>query len=114
LLVTHQIHAKELNEPVVIRSIYEKISDVAQRGIYGEPEVEPDSKPTLTAGTKAASARVERNDAAVLQAALEEWVAATNERTKAFHKADLIEVRALTPETVFVDNGRVAIMRFRK
>lgn len=145
LLVVRQIHAKELNEPVVIRSVYEKISEVAHWGIYGEPEGAPDGRPELAAGTKVASARAARNDATVVQATLEEWVAATNERdirrhlsfymprlkafylardvprdmvrterARAFHKADLIEIRALTPETVFVDNGQVAIMRFRK
>lgn len=35
-------------------------------------------------------------------------------RERAFERADLIEVHAIAPETIFVDDGRVAIMRFRK
>jgi ketosteroid isomerase-like protein len=152
LRVVRRIYAKELNEPVIIQSIYDKVSEVAHWGIYGEPEVAPHDQPTLTAvGSKTAAsaksipARSGSSDAAVLSNALEEWLAATNgknlrkhlsfymprlkafylarnvpreavrsERERAFERADLIEVRALAPETIFVEGGRVAIMRFRK
>ncbi|HKR02183.1 MAG TPA: hypothetical protein VJT09_16015, partial [Pyrinomonadaceae bacterium] len=152
LRVIRRIYAKELNEPVTIRSIYDKVSEVAHWGIYGEPEVAPTGGPELAAvGSKAsASGKLTptvtgSGDAALLSRALEDWVAATNgrnlrkhlsfymprlkafylardvtrdavrgERARAFDKADLIEVRAIAPETIFVDGGRVAIMRFRK
>ena len=156
LRVTRRIYAKELNEPVVIQSIYNKISEVAHWGIYGEPEVAPPGQPILTAvgskvGSKTAASgksitdRTGSSDAAVVSKALESWIAATNgrdlrkhlsfymprlkafylarnvpreavrsERARAFERADLIEVHAVAPETILVEDGRVAIMRFRK
>jgi ketosteroid isomerase-like protein len=152
LRVIRRIYAKELNEPVVIQSVYNKISETAHWGIYGEPEVEPSgNKPVLaevsrvSAPARAGTARAESSDAVVLSSALERWVAATNgrdirkhlsfymprlkafylarnvpreavraERARAFERADLIQVHALAPETIFVEEGRVAIMRFRK
>jgi hypothetical protein len=152
LRVIRRIYAKELNEPVIIQSIYDKVSEVAHWGIYGEPEIAPPGEQTLTAvGTKTAasaksmSARPGTTEALILNHELEEWLAATNqrnlkkhlafymprlkafylarnisredvraERMRAFERADLIEVRAVEPETIFVEGGRVAIMRFRK
>jgi hypothetical protein len=156
LRVVRRIYAKELNEPVVIQSIYNKISEVAHWGIYGEPEISPAEKPILTAvgsnvgsetaaSGKAVSGRTGSSAAAVVSEALESWIAATNERdlrkhlsfymprlkafylarnvprevvrserARAFERADLIEVHALAPETILIDGGRVAIMRFRK
>jgi hypothetical protein len=152
LRVIRRIYAKELNEPVIIQSIYNKVSEVAHWGIYGEPEVTPSVKPILTAvGSKTAASgksipsRTGSSDAAVLSSELESWIEATNgrnirkhisfymprlkafylarnvpreavrsERARAFERADLIEVHALAPETIFVEGGRVAIMRFRK
>jgi ketosteroid isomerase-like protein len=153
LRVVRRIYAKELNEPVVIQSIYNKVSEVAHWGIYGEPEVAPDEEPTLTTVGSKSNARSDRvipvrtgsSDAEVVGRALESWIAATNgrdlrkhlsfymprlkafylarnvpretvrgERARAFERADRIEVQALAPETILVEGGRVAIMRFRK
>jgi hypothetical protein len=152
LRVVRRIYAKELNEPVIIQSIYDKVSEVAHWGIYGEPEVSPSDKPILTAigsktgaSAKSITARTGNSDAAVLNRDLEAWLSATNgrnirkhlsfymprlkafylarnvpretvrsERARAFERADLIEVHAVAPETIFVEGGRVAIMRFRK
>ena len=146
LRVTRRIYAKELNEPVIIRSLYNKISEVAEWGIYGEPEVVPSGRPTLaSASAEAETVSAGSNRAAVLRTSLERWIAATNERdiksyisfymprlkafylardvarqavrserARAFENADSIAVRALSPETIFIDDGRVAIMRFRK
>jgi len=151
LRVIRRIYAKELNEPVVIKSVYDRISETAHWGIYGEPEVEPSGRPVLAevsrkeVSRKAAPARTASGEAAILSNALEKWVAATNgrdirkhlsfymprlrafylsrnvpreavriERARAFERADLIQVRALAPETIFTEDGRVAIMRFRK
>jgi hypothetical protein len=152
LRVVRRIYAKELNEPVIIQSLYDKVSEVAHWGIYGEPEVEPSNQQTLTAvGSKTAASaksfptRIGNSDAAVLNQELEGWLAATNgrnlrkhlsfympqlkafylarnvprevvrsERARAFERADVIEVHAVAPETIFVEGGRVAIMRFRK
>ncbi|HEX8706786.1 MAG TPA: hypothetical protein VF723_00870, partial [Pyrinomonadaceae bacterium] len=146
LRVVRRIYAPELNEPVVIQSIYNKLSTVAQWGIYGEPEISPAGGLNVAAsGTESTPARPGTNDAAILGRSLERWIASTNgrdigshlsfymprlkafylardvpreavrsERARAFKTADLIEVHALTPETIFVENGRVAVMRFRK
>jgi hypothetical protein len=152
LRVVRRIYAKELNEPVIIQSIYDKVSEVAHWGIYGELEAAPQRQPVLTAvGSKTAASgksipiRTGSSAAVVLNRELESWVAATNgknlrkhlsfymprlkafyltrnvtreevrsERARAFGRADLIEVHAIAPETIFVEGGRVAIMRFRK
>jgi ketosteroid isomerase-like protein len=163
LVVTRRIHAQGLNEPVVIRSVYDRISEVAHWGIYGEPEITaPYDRPVITeAGGKARgagavrapvaeSSRVGSSGAASagmedISRSLNEWVTATNrrdlakhlsfyapqlkafylardvsreevrkERARAFGSAGSLRVRAAEPETVFVDGGRVAVMRFRK
>jgi hypothetical protein len=40
LRVTRRIFSEELNQPVVVQSIYNKISNVARWNVYGEPESE--------------------------------------------------------------------------
>jgi outer membrane lipoprotein SlyB len=40
LRVTRRIFSEELNQPVVVQSIYERISTVARWSVYGEPESE--------------------------------------------------------------------------
>lgn len=40
LRVTRRIFSQELGQPVVVQSIYDKISNVARWSIYGEPEAE--------------------------------------------------------------------------
>jgi ketosteroid isomerase-like protein len=146
LRVIRRIYAKELNEPVVIRSVYNKISEVAQWGIYGESEVTPSGRPAVaSASSKSEPVRAGSNGLGNLRTALERWVAATNardirnyisfymprlkafylardiprdvvrsERARAFESADLIEVHVVAPEMIFVDEGHIAIMRFRK
>jgi ketosteroid isomerase-like protein len=147
LRVTRRIYAEELNNPVIIHSVYNKISEVAQWSIYGEPQ--PDAPADLS-GLSAPkeltpTARAERDEAAMLRASLEEWIAATNardigkqmtfypttmqafyrtrnvpkeavraEKARVFKQADKIDVRADQPEIIFTEEGRAAIMRFRK
>lgn len=93
LRVTRRIHAAELNEPIVIESVYNRISDTAQWNISGEQE---NSRPTQTASNSTTrkppvvdtaphgattSARSNVSDeVATLQDALAEWIAATNAR----------------------------------
>lgn len=82
LRVTRRISAEELNRPVVIHSIYNRISEVAQWSIYGEPgpSPSPDATDSVAPKTESPSARAERGEAAQLRASLEEWIAATNAR----------------------------------
>lgn len=84
LVVTRHIGTKELSQPVIIRSIYDKISSVAQWSIYGEPESRPSSataRPVIASVTNESSPETaERGAANDLRTMLGEWVAATNAR----------------------------------
>ena len=81
LRVTRHISARELNQPVVIQSIYNKISDVAQWGIYGEPQNLAIAQPVMDAViAEPASAKAELEAANALRTALDNWIAATNAR----------------------------------
>jgi ketosteroid isomerase-like protein len=147
LRVTRRIYANELNSPVVINSVYDKVSELANWAIYGEPETGA-PQPTVTASASADGALVmprRSDDADVLRRALNDWIAATNardinkqmsfypatvkafyltrnvlrsavraEKEKVFERAESIDVRAREPETLFIDGGRTAVMRFRK
>jgi ketosteroid isomerase-like protein len=80
LRVTRRLNNEQLNQPIVILSVYEKISDVAEWSVYGEPLT---SDRTLAASARDASTPVKdaTGDAAFfLRRALEEWIAATNAR----------------------------------
>jgi ketosteroid isomerase-like protein len=154
LRVTRRLHNEQLNEPVIIRSVYEKISDAAEWNIYGEP-----SRPATTPpGGIIASTPAVTNDAAAaspiaggdetaffLRRALDDWIAATNardierqmsyyppvmrafyltrnapraavraEKERVFLQARTIDVRAAAPELIIQEQGRAAVMRFRK
>jgi ketosteroid isomerase-like protein len=175
LRVTRHILAPQLTQPVVVRSVYNKISDVARWEIYGtptdarpaadvtattsadrraEPErrSEPDARATAnrraTPTLRATGARVAargRDAAAELRAALDDWLAATNardisrqmifylptldayylqrqvpraavraEKARVFARARTVDIRAAEPEILLSDDGRAAVMRFRK
>lgn len=92
LRVTRRIAAAGLNQPVVIRSLYNKVSDIARWSIYGETQPAPVEPPAYTnnsgAPTSAATNRVPARssvitaseDADVLRASLDAWIGATNRR----------------------------------
>ncbi|HWS55454.1 MAG TPA: hypothetical protein VN228_15055, partial [Pyrinomonadaceae bacterium] len=96
LRVTRRISAENLSEPVVIQTVYDKISESARWDIYGEPllarneaargdgeardDVEPSrgrasAPPTAVRAGASGSMRAE---AGALTDALDEWVRATN------------------------------------
>ncbi|HYP52694.1 MAG TPA: nuclear transport factor 2 family protein, partial [Pyrinomonadaceae bacterium] len=85
LRVTRRISAENLNEPVVIQTFYNKISDVARWDIYGEARVAK-SDGGGGATTPADESRAERGggdesgEAGALRESLRRWVAATNAR----------------------------------
>jgi hypothetical protein len=147
LRVTRRIYAAELNSPVIIHSLYNKISEVAQWNIYGEPTPNTPADLSGFSSPKAETpvARAERDEAALLRDSLEEWIAATNardigkqmtfypqtmqafyrtrnvpreavraEKARVFKQARRIDVRADEPEIIFTEEGRAALMRFRK
>jgi ketosteroid isomerase-like protein len=142
LLVTRRITSRELSQPVVIRSYYEKISEAAQWSIYGEPSGGP---AVATVVSERPSDRRAEGEAEALRRALGEWVEATNardirgqmsfyaptlaafylsrntpraavraEKARVFGAARVIDISAAEPEIVFIEGGRAAVMRFRK
>jgi ketosteroid isomerase-like protein len=86
LRVTRRLSNEQLTQPVLIRSVYEKISGVPQWDIYDAPPRRrdlPPVRPPVAASTPDDAApipRGERNAADALRRALDEWLAATNAR----------------------------------
>lgn len=81
LRVTRRLYAAQLTEPVVVQSVYDKISEGAQWDIYGEPKDRPadrtaSANPTLKSVTNEAAG----SGANQLRVTFDEWVAATNAR----------------------------------
>ncbi len=147
LRVIRRIAAEGLDEPLVIRTIYNKISDVARWEIYGEPQVASASPVAPAAAPPAVDATPRTDSAAadVLRRALSDWIRATNQRdierqmlfyvprlrayyltrntsrafvreekARVFATASLIDIQAEEPEIIFRDEGRTAVMRYRK
>jgi ketosteroid isomerase-like protein len=84
LRVTRRLNNEQLTQPVLIHSVYEKISGVPQWDIYDAPPprpgLPPENAPDASAGAPARTARGVERDAATLRRALDEWIAATNAR----------------------------------
>ena len=143
LRVTRRISSAELNQPIVIQSVYDRISEVADWRVYGEPRSDGPAVAGLVGAR--ASEREEQSQAGALRAALQQWVEATNakdigrqmnfymptllayyltrntprdavraEKALVFARATRISIDAEEPEMVFLEQGRVAVMRFRK
>ncbi len=151
LRVTRYIYAPQLNQPVIVRSLYNKISDVARWEIYNaspQPstgtQTATDATPDMPHAVGTAVAGRDA-DAVTLRAALNEWLAATNardidrqmtfylptlaayylkrtvpraavraEKAHVFAQANTIDIHAAEPEILLRDDGRTAVMRFRK
>jgi hypothetical protein len=84
LLVVRRIAAEALDQPLVIRTVYNKISDVARWELYGDAQVATaaasPTEPSPTAAPTAEPAGTGISTAEVLRKALSEWLAATNNR----------------------------------
>jgi ketosteroid isomerase-like protein len=97
LRVTRRLSAEQLTEPVVIQTVYDKISDQPRWDIYDETLLAKseaaDAAPTDTAAPGRRPAGAERGEADALRDALAEWVAATNardiERQMSFYMPEL-------------------------
>lgn len=99
LRVTRRIAAKELVEPVVIQTVYNKIADVARWDIYGETQADrqiarQDSRTVSpVASPGASSSRIENGEAVSIRAALNQWIEATNrhnvEKQMSFYMPEL-------------------------
>lgn len=91
LRVTRRISAEQLNEPVVIETFYNKISDTAVWNIYGETPRDaaanrtpslpvPAATDATATGETPARERAASGEADTLRASLDVWIAATNAR----------------------------------
>jgi ketosteroid isomerase-like protein len=89
LRVTRRLSNEQLTQPVLIHSVYEKISGVPQWDIYDAPSRRPNLPPVAasrppvvvsSSGTAAPAPRGVESDATVLRGALANWIAATNSR----------------------------------
>jgi ketosteroid isomerase-like protein len=82
LRVTRRITFRELNQPVVIQSVYDRISDVARWEIYGEPQRETVARSSVVAPVvrDPVDSRGEAALAGELRDNLESWIEATNRK----------------------------------
>jgi hypothetical protein len=80
LRVVRRIEAEGLDQPLVIRSIYNKVSDVAQWDLYGEAQIASRAASPPKPAQPAAPAVNYSSSADVLRKALVEWIDATNKR----------------------------------
>ena len=82
LRVTRRIYANELSSPVVINSVYNKVSELANWDIFREPETGAPEQTVTASATNIPTVEVTRrnDDFEVLRKALNEWIAATNSR----------------------------------
>jgi ketosteroid isomerase-like protein len=77
-----RITFKELNQPVVIQCVYDRISDVAKWEIYGEPSRSPTADNSLVASVekRAINNHADAEQAQTLSTELARWVEATNNK----------------------------------
>lgn len=82
LQVVRHITAEGLDQPLVIRSIYNKVSDVARWELYGESQIATSAAAAATAAESApvALGATDNSAAGHLRQALTDWIAATNKR----------------------------------
>jgi ketosteroid isomerase-like protein len=89
LRVTRRISAEQLNEPVVIQTFYNKISELADWNIYGESKNTAAVAATTITGLPPETPdnavvpppeRAARNEANTLRSSLDDWINATNAR----------------------------------
>ncbi|MBA3573010.1 MAG: hypothetical protein H0W34_13780 [Pyrinomonadaceae bacterium] len=80
LLVVRRIAAKALDQPLVIRTIYNKISDVARWELYGETQVATSAVTSPRPKPDDAREGIYTSAVDVLRKALDDWIAATNNR----------------------------------
>ncbi len=99
LRVTRRISSKELVEPVVIRTVYNKIGAVARWDIFGDKGTDseiakqPNNAKNSSSSPVARSERTESSQAEALRDALDQWIEATNrrdiEKQMSFYPAEL-------------------------
>jgi ketosteroid isomerase-like protein len=142
--VTRRIYAKQLPEPIIIQTFYDKISDAVEWKLYDGNLVAGEQR-RAPIGSNRPNNSAERSTADALRADFASWLDATNrrdiaaqmrfympelrayyltrntslrtvqlEKERVFGAARSVDIRAGEPEIVFQDSGRTAIMRFVK
>lgn len=84
LQVTRRIYAEQLPQPIVIRTVYDRLSDGVNWDSYGGALIAKSSPSTSISPTPTASSsprvRPGSGDADVLRQSLDNWIAATNRK----------------------------------
>ena len=81
LRVTRRLSSRELVEPVIIRTVYNKINSVAAWDVFdNSPTERKTNEPETNSGAQGRSVKDENRKAVDLRDALDEWIAATNNR----------------------------------
>ena len=144
LSVTRQIYAKQLLEPIVIQTFYDRISTDVQWNSYGNDLLARQSTSDRTVTPRV---RQDPGDRLIdsLRIDFAAWLDATNrrdvegqmkfympemqayyltrntpvsavrrEKDRVFGAARSVDIRTGEPEVVFQNGGRTAVMRFRK
>jgi ketosteroid isomerase-like protein len=87
LRVTRRISARELNVPVIIQTVYNKVGETARWDIFDNSQIARQNRGSETAPSAPAPSiprtrerRTGTSDADVLRAALDSWIDSTNRR----------------------------------
>ncbi|HUR97738.1 MAG TPA: hypothetical protein VMZ26_06660 [Pyrinomonadaceae bacterium] len=141
--VTRRIYAKQLPEPIIIQTFYDKISPAVEWGLYDGNLVA--EQPASPQPVRRPQDNAQRNRADALRGEFASWLDATNrrdinrqmryympelqayylsrntpqrsvrlEKEKVFGSARSVDIRAGEPEIVFQNGGQTAVMRFVK
>lgn len=144
LSVTRRIYAKQLLEPIVIQTFYDRMATDVQWDIYGSDLLarqSPSDRPAAPSAMRAQGDDIVES----LRIDFAEWLEATNrrdvtgqmkfympemrayylarntpvrtvrqEKERVFGVARSVDIRAGEPEIIFQNNGLIAVMRFRK
>ena len=139
--VVRKIMSQQLDEPIVIRTVYDRVAASVNWDNFGNAQLakqEPESRPVP-------DTRGSIDPADVLRTALDDWISATNrrdietqmayymprlrayylsrdtpreavrdEKRRVFETARSIDINAEDPEIIFQDGGNTAVMRFHK
>jgi hypothetical protein len=148
LSVVRSIMSEQLDEPLVIQTVYDKVAEAVNWDNFSNSQLARNTKPNVRRDPRRPSPAREAagsGDAETLRSALDSWITATNrrdiagqmtyympqlaayyltrntprtavldEKERVFAKARSVDIRAEEPEIIFQDNGRTAVMRFRK
>jgi ketosteroid isomerase-like protein len=145
LKVVRSIMSEQLDEPLVIQTIYDKVSESVNWDSFSNPRLARNTRPSPAPRPRPAQDGGGNSAAASLRAALDSWIRATNrrdiagqmtyympqlsafylsrntprqavhdEKQRVFANARSVNIAAEEPEIIFQENGRTAVMRFRK